>query len=301
VTALLLGVVGGGALARSGSSPQRPTLRSAAMAASVDADRLARDRASRSAFRVEPAPPETVTVTHDGVTSETTTAAATVGDLLAKLAIPLDGDDEVSPPLDAAPGRSVTVVRVDVSQVTEQRPLAVTEQRRDDAALPRGETRVEDDGAPGVERVVFSVTRRDGRVTGRRQISSQVVTPAKPRVVVVGRGGGRTVPAGLNQDVPFKLRVAAGEAAAAEPPALVGGSQEGGASWYHYKPGTCAHRTLPKGTVVKVTNLATGQTATCTVADRGPFVAGRIIDLDRSVFMAIASGNQGVVRVRIEW
>jgi rare lipoprotein A (peptidoglycan hydrolase) len=37
------------------------------------------------------------------------------------------------------------------------------------------------------------------------------------------------------------------------------------------------------------------------VADRGPFVAGRIIDLDRSVFLAIAESGQGVVRVRIEW
>jgi len=82
---------------------------------------------------------------------------------------------------------------------------------------------------------------------------------------------------------------------------FVAGAGGGGASWYHYRPGTCAHRTLPKGTVLKVTNLATGQSATCTVADRGPFVAGRIIDLDRSVFLAIASGNQGVVRVRIEW
>jgi len=131
------------------------------------------------------------------------------------------------------------------------------------------------------------------------------VTPARPRVVVVGRGGGRTVPTDVDKDLPFKLRLAAGDVAddpaPSDSPAPTGGSQEGGASWYHYKPGTCAHRTLPKGTVVKVTNLATGQSATCTVADRGPFVAGRIIDLDRSVFVAIASGNQGVVRVRIEW
>ena len=53
--------------------------------------------------------------------------------------------------------------------------------------------------------------------------------------------------------------------------------------------------------MVKVTNLASGQSTTCTVADRGPFVAGRIIDLDWSVFLAIASGSQGVARVRIEW
>ena len=180
----------------------------------------------------------------------------------------------------------------------------MTEQRRDDPALALGDTRVEEDGAPGVERAVFLVTKRNGRVTDKRPLSSEVVTPAKPRVVVVGRGGGRTVPAGIDEDVPFKLRLAAGDVAddpgsGSPPPA--GGSQEGGASWYHYKPGTCAHRTLPKGTVVKVTNLATGQSATCTVADRGPFVAGRIIDLDRSVFLAVTTGREGVVRVRIEW
>ena len=61
-------------------------------------------------------------------------------------------------------------------------------------------------------------------------------------------------------------------------------------------------RTLPMGTVVMVTNLMTGLSANCTVADRGPFIRGRIIDLDRSVFMAIAeSPGQGVVQVRIEW
>ena len=54
--------------------------------------------------------------------------------------------------------------------------------------------------------------------------------------------------------------------------------------------------------MVKVTNMASGKTASCTVADRGPFIAGRIIDLDRTVFLAVAdSPGQGVMRVRIEW
>jgi hypothetical protein len=311
--ALPVALVGGLAL-RGGSRPHQPTLRSAAIAASVDADRLERDRASRSAWRDDPVPPKKVRVTADGSTREVFASAATVGDLLAGLGITVDGDDEVTPPLDAPPGPAVTVVRVDVTQVTEDRVVPVTEQRRDDLAVPRGDTRVEADGSPGLERVVYLVTRRNGRVTGKRELSSEVVTPAQPRVVVVGRGGGRTVPAGLGEDLPFKLQLvneaesaspAPGpppqRSAADEPAPGGGGSQEGGASWYHYKPGTCAHRTLPKGTVVKVTNLATGRSATCTVADRGPFVAGRIIDLDRSVFLAVASGHEGVVRVRIEW
>jgi hypothetical protein len=298
-----------GAAVVHGISSDRPTLRSAALAASIDADHLARDRASRSAFREpEPAPQTRVTVTHDGSSQDVMTSAATVGDLLANLGVTLDSDDEVTPPLDAPPSGTITVVRVDVTQETEERPLAVTEQRHDDVTLPKGETRVDADGSPGMERVVFLVTRRDGRISSKRELSSEIVLPAKPRVVIVGRGGGRGAPAGVDDEIPLKLRIAEGDASANAPapadtptPGAAGGHQEGGASWYHYRPGTCAHRTLPKGTVVRVINLATGQSATCTVADRGPFVAGRIIDLDRSVFLAIAGPNQGVVRVRIEW
>ncbi|HEV3362546.1 MAG TPA: G5 domain-containing protein, partial [Acidimicrobiia bacterium] len=184
-------------------------------------------------------------------------------------------------PLVAPPTTSTTVERVEVTRVTEERIIPTPKELHDDPALPRGETRVEADGSPGRQRVVFEVTRRNGRITAKRQISAEIITPARPRVVFVGRGGalGRGAPAD-NDDIPLKLRIAEEAFAAARP---AGRYQEGGASWYRYKPGTCAHRTLPKGTVVKVINRKTGQSATCTVADRGPFIAGRIIDLDRSV------------------
>ena len=78
-------------------------------------------------------------------------------------------------------------------------------------------------------------------------------------------------------------------------------SQTGKASWYDHQAGTCAHRTLPFGTVLKVTNLANGQSTTCRVADRGPYIDGRVVDLDRTVFSQIASTSQGVIDVRIEW
>ena len=63
---------------------------------------------------------------------------------------------------------------------------------------------------------------------------------------------------------------------------------------------TAAHRTLPFGTRVKVTNTQTGKSVTVRVNDRGPFVKGRIIDLSSSAFKAIASLNAGVVPVRIQ-
>jgi hypothetical protein len=86
-----------------------------------------------------------------------------------------------------------------------------------------------------------------------------------------------------------------------EPAPQPSNSEQGQASWYDHDPGTCAHRTIAFGTIVKVTNLANGQSTTCRVADRGPYVEGRIIDLERGVFAEIANPSQGVIDVRIEW
>jgi rare lipoprotein A len=78
-------------------------------------------------------------------------------------------------------------------------------------------------------------------------------------------------------------------------------SETGSASWYEAPAGTCAHPSLPFGTVVTVTNLANGATTKCRVEDRGPYAGGRIIDLSEGTFSQIASTSQGVIQVRIEW
>jgi rare lipoprotein A len=78
--------------------------------------------------------------------------------------------------------------------------------------------------------------------------------------------------------------------------------EEGGASYYDYAdPRMCAHKSLPKGTALTVTNLANGKQTTCVVGDRGPYVAGRIIDLSKTAFSEIAALSDGVIRVSIEW
>lgn len=78
--------------------------------------------------------------------------------------------------------------------------------------------------------------------------------------------------------------------------------EEGGASYHDYAdPSTCAHKSLPKGTRLTVTNLANQRSTTCVVNDRGPYVAGRILDLSKPAFSEIASLSDGVIKVRIEW
>lgn len=92
-------------------------------------------------------------------------------------------------------------------------------------------------------------------------------------------------------------------------------TEEGMASWYGqefagrqtsngeiFRPElfTAAHKTLPFGTVLKVTNLSTGVWTTVRINDRGPFKPGRMIDLSQAAADAIGLTAAGVGRVRIE-
>jgi rare lipoprotein A len=89
----------------------------------------------------------------------------------------------------------------------------------------------------------------------------------------------------------------------------------GQASWYGdefarrqtasgepFDPGklTGAHRTLPLGTRVRVTNLVNGRSVLITINDRGPFLPRRDIDLSYGAARALGMLRRGVARVRIE-
>lgn len=104
-------------------------------------------------------------------------------------------------------------------------------------------------------------------------------------------------------------------ACGSSPRAPSGGSETGMASFYgaefqsrktasgeRYDAAllTAAHRTLPLGTRVRVTNTHNGKAVVVRINDRGPFVKGRIIDLSRAAFQSIAPVNDGVVAVRMQ-
>ena len=63
---------------------------------------------------------------------------------------------------------------------------------------------------------------------------------------------------------------------------------------------TAAHRTLPFGTLVKVTNLSNGKSAIVRVNDRGPYVGKRVIDLSVAAAKQIGSTGSGTARVSLE-
>jgi len=63
---------------------------------------------------------------------------------------------------------------------------------------------------------------------------------------------------------------------------------------------SAAHRTLPLGSLIRVTDLANGRSAMMRVTDRGPFVPGRILDLSLGAAKALGMWRAGTARVRID-
>ena len=92
--------------------------------------------------------------------------------------------------------------------------------------------------------------------------------------------------------------------------------QTGVASWYEIKCNggthtasgetlndwamTAAHKTLPMGTRVRVTNKANGRSIVVKINDRGPYIKGRIIDVTKGVAHKLGFINKGIVPCKVE-
>ena len=94
-----------------------------------------------------------------------------------------------------------------------------------------------------------------------------------------------------------------------------GSSQAGMASYYHdrfhgrrtasgsrydKRAFSAAHKTLPIGTQVRVTDARSGKSVVVRINDRGPYARGRVIDLSRAAAREIGLTHKGVARVKLE-
>lgn len=80
----------------------------------------------------------------------------------------------------------------------------------------------------------------------------------------------------------------------------VHGRRTSDGSRYHKDSLTCAHRTLPFGTLLKVTNKKNGREVVVRVTDRGPFVKGRVVDLSMAAAKELDMVSAGVASVMVE-
>lgn len=234
--------------------------------------------------------PHDVTVKVDGATTPVAhSTALTVAELLAAREITLGPQDQVTPAIatQLTPGLVVQVFRLAPDQVAEDRIIPFKTEYRDDPNLARGHVNTIQAGKNGTARVVSNVVRKDGVIVQWTEVSNtEIVSPVTQ---ILARG---TKPSGSQNPPP------------APTPTSGGVRQSGSASWYdsHAGSGSCAHLTLPFGTIVTIRNTANGRTAQCRVGDRGPMAyTGHIIDLNRDVFAQLAPLGTGVISVQLSW
>lgn len=91
------------------------------------------------------------------------------------------------------------------------------------------------------------------------------------------------------------------------------GAEKGMASWYgpensksatgkplHHKIPAAAHKTLPIGSMVKITSVKTKKSVIVVIEDRGPYVRGRVVDVNRAAAKKLGIIKDGITKVTVE-
>jgi rare lipoprotein A len=147
---------------------------------------------------------------------------------------------------------------------------------------------------------------------GRTSFQTVPRAPAGSGRIAVARPGTRHVAFTRKRHVPGRTRYALGAKSRGNVDGRGETKSRGIASFYRHDSKTAsgekfdpsemtaAHRTLPFGTRLRVTNLANGRSVTVRVNDRGPFVRGRAVDVSSSAAEALHMTEQGVAKVKLD-
>lgn len=129
-----------------------------------------------------------VTIVADGQTVQVSSAAASVGDLLARRGVSLTQWDRVFPSREAplTKGLKIRVVRIQHKMVTEQIEIPYQVQAAKDPATPRGIVRVKMPGRTGLKERVFKITLADGVVVEEPLIGERIIRTPLDRVISIG-------------------------------------------------------------------------------------------------------------------
>jgi Tol biopolymer transport system component len=134
-------------------------------------------------------PPVSVQIRVDsGTRSVSVPSGSTVSEALAAAAVSLGPLDEVSPPVYGILSRPTTiqVTRVTESDEVEESPVPYPQQIVRSLALAPGETRLVQAGVEGKEETTYRIVTQDGREVSRSPVSSMVVQPATPEILMEG-------------------------------------------------------------------------------------------------------------------
>lgn len=142
----------------------------------------------RDGITVSATTPKEVTIKADGRDVKVTSTAADVAGLLAENGITFDGDDRVSQSLSSrlTAGMTISVQRIEVSEVTENTTIPHETKTTDDDSLPKGTTKVIVEGKDGEKQVVYQIVWADGVEESKNPISETVITEPVTEEVKAG-------------------------------------------------------------------------------------------------------------------
>src|SRR3989338_676215 len=201
------------------------------------------------------------------------TQAMTVGRALEESCIAMDEDDIVKPSRDtfAESGIKVVITRVQIEEQSVDKLIAFPKKTNEDDKLSWRKMIITQKGEKGIDRLTYRVSKHDGQEVNRKLLKTETIKAPVTEITTQGTY------------------------------VKVGKTHKGAASWYAFT-GTmsAANPWLPIGSYVRVTNVENGKSVIVRINDRGPFVLGRIIDLDKVAFQKIASIGAGVIGVTME-
>lgn len=218
-------------------------------------------------------PAREIQILVDGKEVPVRAISSTVEEIIREAGVVLDEDDLVTPAFEAAvpTGKKIAITRVEVKEEVKETKIPYATKTEEDGNLSWRKKIVTQKGENGLKRTTYKVSYHNGKEVNRKTLATEVVKEPVTEVVTQG------------------TLVKTGKA------------HRGAASWYAWT-GTmaAANPWLPKGSYVKVTNIDNGKSVIVVINDRGPFVPGRIIDLDKVAFEKIASIGAGVINVKME-
>ncbi|MHA3704594.1 aggregation-promoting factor C-terminal-like domain-containing protein [Jatrophihabitans sp. YIM 134969] len=132
--------------------------------------------------------PKAVILVHDGQKQTLLTTAASVEQMLTDAGIVLGPIDRLSVPAASAPreGLTVTLQRVSKGRVAEDKTVPYVTTNQPDGSMVKGQTEVVTAGKNGFNRVTYAVIYIDGKIAGKTQVSTQVLSAPTTQVQKVG-------------------------------------------------------------------------------------------------------------------
>lgn len=213
----------------------------------------------------------------------------TVRDFLGESQITLTADQMVKPALDTwlEPDMTIQIFAQREESLKRTIDIPFTTKEKKDNTLMLGKKVIEQKGVIGKKEEEYQLIYIGDKLKEKNLLRSSVITEPQTEIVLVGT------------KMPDHTQTIE-EGRASFYSASLDGSRTASGGAIHLSDLVAAHKTLPFGSLVKVTNEANGKSVVVKIVDRGPYIAGRVIDLTPAAFGQIASLSSGVVSVRLD-